>query len=147
MKADNALILILIGLFSLVANVIGYHHPISEAWPGMVIIIVLTLISMGIAKICPIKLPVVFFVTLIASLSTIPANPFGAKLAEIMSKVDVMCLATPLMAYVGFSMGKDILKFKKIGWRMIIVAFVTFTGTFVLASTIAEIVLSLKGII
>lgn len=56
-----------------------------------------------------------------------------------------MALATPILAYAGLSLGKDLESFKKLGWRIIIVSLFVYTGTFLFASFFAEIAFKLLG--
>ena len=56
-----------------------------------------------------------------------------------------MALATPILAYAGLSFGKDLNEFKKLGWRIVVVSLVVYTGTFLFATVIAEIGFRLTG--
>lgn len=56
-----------------------------------------------------------------------------------------MALATPILAYASLSFGKDLKEFKKLGWRIVVVSLFVYTGTFLLATLIAEIGFRLTG--
>ena len=62
-------------------------------------------------------------------------------------KVEMLPLATPVLAFAGVSMGKSWAEFKKIGWRGILVAALVMIGTFVGSAVVAQVILSMTGII
>ncbi|MBE3587547.1 MAG: hypothetical protein IMW93_03140 [Thermoanaerobacteraceae bacterium] len=137
---------LLVGLIALIGNSIGFKIPIVDSLIGMALLIVLTLIGQAIATFSPVKMPVVFWISVVALISTSSLNPYGQQLAGLMNKIDFLAIATPILAYAGLSLGKDIKHFKNIGWKMVIIAIAVYTGTFVCASIIAQIVLKIQGI-
>ena len=60
-----------------------------------------------------------------------------------------MYLANALivLAYGGLSLGKDIPAFKRLSWRIVPVALMVSSGTFICATIMAEIMLHLEGVI
>jgi len=62
------------------------------------------------------------------------------------SKISLLPLCTPILAYAGISTGKDMVEFKKQGIRIIIVTLLTFIGTYVSSAIIANIILKIQGI-
>ena len=56
-----------------------------------------------------------------------------------------MALCTPILAYAGIAIGKDLDDFKKQGVSIVIVSILTFIGTFVGSAVIAEVVLKVTG--
>jgi hypothetical protein len=144
---ETVLVLLLMGVIVVVGNTIGYHYPITEAIIGYLIIMAVTLLGMGFAKIMFIKLPMVFWISLVALLATSPISPYAVMITAYTSKVDFLALITPILAYAGLSVGKNLAMFKKISWRIVIVALTIYTGTFICATTIAQVMLRLEGII
>ncbi|MBE3580656.1 MAG: hypothetical protein IMW96_03310 [Thermoanaerobacteraceae bacterium] len=65
----------------------------------------------------------------------------------LFAKVSFMAPVTVVGALAGISMGKDLHSFKEQSWRMVIVAILVFTGTFVLSALVAQAVLSVTGAI
>ncbi|AIF52793.1 hypothetical protein [Pelosinus sp. UFO1] len=144
---ETVLVLLLMGVMIVVGNTIGYHYPITDAMIGYLMIMAVTLIGMGLAKIMPIKLPMVFWISLIALLATSPISPYAGLITAYTNKVDFLALITPILAYAGLSVGKDLVMFKKMSWRIVIVALTVYTGTFVCATAVAQLMLKLEGII
>ena len=58
-----------------------------------------------------------------------------------------MATTTPILAYAGLCVGKDLEAFKKLSWRIIPVALCVAAGTFLCATMRAEFVLHLEGVI
>lgn len=143
--AEQIIIFILVGIITLIANSIGYKMPIADALAGMGLLIVITLIGQLVAAICPVKIPMVFWISVIALLSTSSLNPAGQQLAALINKINFMAIATPILAYAGLSIGKDLKLFKNIGWQMVIVALAVYTGTFLCATVIAQIIFAIQG--
>ncbi|MEJ8547944.1 hypothetical protein [Brevibacillus borstelensis] len=139
------LIISLIGLIAVIGNWIGYGVSPLEALPGILIVIAITVIGWGIAGILPFKSPAVVWISLIALLVTSPIFPGNAFLADAAGKVNFMALATPILAYAGLSLGKDIDSFKRLSWRIVVISLVVYTGTFLFATLFAEIIFRIQG--
>jgi len=144
---ETALVLLIMGIMTIAGNTIGYHLPITEAIIGYLIMLAITLLGIVLAKIIPLKLPMVFWISLIALLSTAPFSPFAKIITEYTNQVNFLALTTPILAYAGLSIGKDLAIFKKMSWRIVVVALVVYTGTFVCATAIAEVMLRFEGVI
>ena len=156
--SNNLITLCFVGLITYVGNYISYlammkpnsppFDPIG-AFLGMVVIIALALVGWLLSKHVKIKLesPTVIWISVLALLISSPIFPGNQWVASVTKHVSFMAITTPVLAYAGLSLGKDITKFKELGWRIIIVSLLVFTGTFVLATLFAQIMLHLNGTI
>ncbi|GAA0729118.1 hypothetical protein GCM10008905_28730 [Clostridium malenominatum] len=142
---DNAFALILLGVLTLIGNMIGPKHNILEALPGIAILILISLGGILLAKVMPGKIPAVAYVVTLGCILTYPTMPGAAAISKYMTKVDFLALTTPILAYVGISLGKDLDAFKKSGWRIVVVSCVVFTGTYIGSAVIAQIILKFLG--
>ncbi|KOS69259.1 membrane protein [Lysinibacillus contaminans] len=142
---DKILTFAIIGIIALMGNWIGYDVSAIDALPGMMIIVAVTVLGFLFAKIVPIKLPVVIWISMLALVITTPIFPGNETVIKLTEKVNFMALATPILAYAGLSFGKDLQEFKKLGWRIVVISLVVYTGTFVLSSLVAEIGFRLTG--
>ena len=59
--------------------------------------------------------------------------------------VGFVALCTPILAYAGVSIGKDLDDFAKTGWRIVILAIVVFVGTYIASAIIAQCILKALG--
>lgn len=142
---EKAKVLSLIGLIAIIGNWIGFKVNPIEALPGMILIVLVTVIGLALTTYLPLKIPAVVWISLIALIATTPIFPGNGWIVEQTSKINFMAIATPILAYAGLSLGKDIEAFKKLGWRIVIVSLVVYTGTFLFASLFAEIVFTIQG--
>lgn len=138
-------ILSIIGLIAILGNWVGYKVSPIEALPGMIIIIAVTIVGWSLADFLPFKLPAVVWISLLALLVTSPIFPGNSFFAATTGKLNFMALATPILAYAGLSLGKDIENFKKLSWRIVVVSLCVYTGTFLFASLFAEIIFKMQG--
>jgi hypothetical protein len=69
---------------------------------------------------------------------THPAMPYSAEIAALTGKVNLLALATPILAFAGLSIAKDVPAFRRLGWRIVVVSFMANAGTFLGAALIAQ---------
>lgn len=144
---EQVVVFLVTGIIGIAANVIGYHHPFMDAAVGYAILLVITLLGILITHVMPIKLPMVFWISLLAIFVASPLSPVAPFVTKYVENVDFLALCTLILAYAGLSVGKDLEMFKKMSWRIIVVALVVYTGTFVFATIIAQSMLHVEGII
>jgi hypothetical protein len=68
-----------------------------------------------------------------------PASPVGDDLRGLLEGVDFIAIATPILALVGLSIGKDRAVIRQLSWRVGVVALMSFSSTFLAAAAIAEL--------
>ncbi|QDR81719.1 hypothetical protein [Sporomusa termitida] len=145
--AETVAIFAVTGIITVVGNTVGYQQPLAMAAAGYLFLLVITLLGMVLARYLPVKMPIVFWSSLLAVLSTSPISPWASIIIEYTSKLEFMALATPILAYAGLAVGKDLPLFKNMSWRIIVVALFVYTGTFVCATMIAQVMLKVEGLI
>lgn len=149
--------LVLVCLFTSIGNFISTTKagkPVTplQAVPGLLILLVITLIGFLIheiiGRILGKNLPAIAYVSLVAIIVTIPGLfPFAQYCIDSMGKIGLLPLCTPILAYAGISIGKDLDAFKKQGPAIVVIALFTFVGTYLGSAIIAEIVLRVTGVI
>lgn len=142
---NSFFVLLLMGALTLIGNFVGAKNNILEAFPGMLILIAIAFVGIVLSKKVPIKLPAVAYIVTLGCLVTFPGFPGSEYIVSSMSKVNFLALTTPILAYVGLSIGKDIESFKKSGWRIVVVSCVVFTGTYIGSAVIAQLILKSMG--
>lgn len=142
MKLKNSVfILILIGILSLIGNLISTKHGIIESLPGMIILIAISIGGIALSKIMPGKIPAVAYIVTLGCIVTFPSVPGSAIMTNYINKINFLALTTPILGYVGLSIGKDLDAFKKSGWRIVILSIFVFIGTYLGSAVIAQIIL------
>ena len=101
---------------------------------------------MGISNAIPWKgFPAVAYIVTLGCIVTVPGFPGAEFITKWVSKISFIGLCTPILAYAGLAIGKDLHILKKQGWRIVIVGLFVFVGTFLGSALIAEIVLRIMG--
>jgi len=110
---------------------------------GMAVLLGIVAGGVIIHKLIPWKgLPAVAYITTLGCVVTIPdLLPGAAPISNAVGKIGFVGLCTPILAYAGLALGKDIDLLKKQGWRIVLVGLMVFVGTFVGSAVIAEAVL------
>lgn len=155
--ATRVKVLILSGLFGSIANLIYTWRagkPVSplSATPALLmmfaLIVVSYLVQELVGKVVKFPVPTILYVSLITIICTVPGLlPFSNYMLAEFAKVGLLPLCTPILAYAGISVGKDMEEFKKQGVAIVVVALITFFGTYVGSAIIAELILRATGVI
>ncbi|MFG6117903.1 hypothetical protein [Thalassobacillus sp. B23F22_16] len=141
------LILSVFGLSAIIGNWVGYDVMPLAAVPGMIVLILISVLGLLLEKVVPWNIPAVGYIGLIGILISIPWFPGSEYVVQWTTEINILALATPILAYAGLSIGKNWADFTKLGWRSVVVAVFVFVGTFVGSAIIAEIILRVQGII
>ncbi|MBO8157773.1 MAG: hypothetical protein H0Z32_15200 [Bacillaceae bacterium] len=141
------LLLTIFGIVSLLGNWIGYDVMPAAAIPGIIILILICLAGLIIQKLIPGNIPSVAYIAIIGIIVSMPWMPGSDLVVQYTGDVNLLALATPILAYAGIAIGRSWTDFAKLGWKTIVVASFVLLGTFIGSAIIAEIVLRFQGII
>lgn len=134
-----------------------YFGSFVKSIPGMLILIGFTVAGVLCKRYIPIKLPAAAYVVTIGCLLSIPGvqgsesaisslmNTVSGTVMRHVSQINFMSLTTPVLAYAGLSLAKDLGALKATGWKIALVSIFVFIGTFVGSAAIADAVLKLTG--
>ncbi len=141
-------IMLVVALLTLIGQKIGYNIPVQNAIPGMIIIIIIGMVALYIKDTFPnIKFPAFAWASLLALILTIPSMPTSKFILGYVKYVSFLGTTTPILAFAGISIGMKIMRLKELSWKLVLVAFAAFVGTFFGSAIIAQIVLKIQGII
>ncbi|NLY53304.1 MAG: DUF340 domain-containing protein [Firmicutes bacterium] len=140
-------VFIITAVLSLVGNWLGFNINPIAALPGMIILLILVALGYWLSRVSPIKLPSIAYISALAIIASIPGVPGANLVAEYVGRVEFLSLTTPVLAYTGISIGKDLDAFRRQGPKIVVIALLTFLGTFVGSALIAQVVLKLTGAI
>ncbi|XQY92257.1 hypothetical protein ACNRWW_02085 [Metabacillus sp. HB246100] len=141
------LLLLIFGVVSLVGNWVGYDILPLQALPGMLVLLLVCLTGLIIQKIMPGNIPSVAYIAIIGIVISIPGVPGSDAVVAWTNEVNLLALATPILAYAGIAIGRSWSDFVQLGWRSLVVAVCVFVGTFLGSALIAEVILRFQGII
>lgn len=142
---ESLYVLVLVGLITLVGNMVGPKIGIIDAIPGMIILILIAMAGILAAKYLPGGIPAVAYVVTIGCIVTYPDFPGAAIMNKYIAKVNFLALCTPILAYAGVAIGRDLDALKRMGWRIVVVSCIVFIGTYIGSAIIAEAILKFTG--
>lgn len=145
---DILFILLVTGVFTLILNLAGGHiKTIGEPSIGVLILVAISALGALLSMLPGFKkLPMVFWVSLIAVVVSLPQFPGSDVLLSYTKQVNFLAITTPILAYGGLCLGKDLEAFRQLSWRIVPVALAVAAGSFLCATFLAEIMLHLEGI-
>ncbi len=141
------LLLVIVGVSGLVGNWVGYDIFPLTALPGMAVLICICLAGFILKEIIPLNFPSIAYISIIGVVVSMPWFPGADKVVEWTTRVQLLALTTPILAYAGIAIGRSWSDFVKLGWRTLIVASLVMIGTFLGSAVVAEMILRFQGII
>lgn len=146
--ANQAKLLVVIGIMILLTQRVGYGIGIVQAIPGIILVILISLFSLVVRGLLPnVKMPAFAWASLTALILSMPFMPTAEVFLRYTNEVNFLGTTAPILAFAGISVGDKISKLKSLSWKVLIVAIAVFIGTFYGSAIIAHIVLSIQGII
>lgn len=137
----TALVLAAVCVAAWFSNVVN-GAPLLDALPGMLILYVVVIIGLVLGRLCPVYLPSVAWVSMVSIVATLPFFPGNGWIIARLAEVDFLAVVTPVLAYAGLALtGREFAMFKQTGWKLVLVALLVFTGTFIGSAVVAHIML------
>ena len=134
-----------------------YMDSMIRSIPGMLILFGFTIAGVLCKRYIPLQLPAAAYIVTIGCILSIPGAPgstgpisqfmntLSGTIVKYVSEVNFMSLTTPVLAYAGLSLAKDMGALKESGWKLAVVAIFVFIGTFLGSALIADAVLRATG--
>lgn len=120
-----------------ISNAVGTGNWGPATVGGIGFLFVVTVVSYLLKRLLPI-IPTIFWASIIGLMLTASFSPIEQYILPLVDGVDFLAHATPILAYIGLALGKDMPQFRRLSWRVIVAAFVTYTATFLAAAAIAQ---------
>ena len=144
---DILFILVVTAAYSVIAHTVGSNGDLAAGSIGALVLVVITVIGFVFCLLrCFNMLPLVFWVAIVAVVVSMPQFPLGDCILAQTKNVGFLSITTPILAYVGLCLGKDLQAFKQLSWRIVPVALAVAAGSFICATALAELMLHLEGI-
>lgn len=138
---------IIAGLGIALANFVGFKVNFFISLPGIIILLAISFVSVVISKVIPLKLPVIAYCSILGLLLACPLSPVRDVVIASVNKINFTAPLTMVGAFAGISISDNLHKFVKQGWKMLLVAILVMTGTFLGSAIIAHVVLSATNVI
>ncbi|MDO4295890.1 MAG: hypothetical protein Q4D90_07010 [bacterium] len=137
-----AFLFIIAGLGIALANFVGFEVGFMESLPGILILLAISMVSVFISKLVPLKLPIVAYCSILGLLLSCPFCPAREFVIASANKINFTAPLTMVGAFAGISISGQLKEFAKQGWKMILIACLVMTGTFLGSAIISQIMLS-----
>lgn len=134
---------IIAGLGIAFANLVGFQVGFFESLPGILVLLVISILAVVCTKVIPLKLPVVAYCSILGLLAACPLSPIREFVIDAAGKINFTAPLTMVGAFAGMSISDQIKTFAKQGWKMIIIGVFVMTGTFLGSAVIAQVLLVL----
>ncbi|OTP90187.1 hypothetical protein B6D19_08465 [Gilliamella apicola] len=145
---ETIFVLILVAIIMAAGNSVGYKIDIISSLEALAVLVVISIVGFLLSKLPGLKkFPVILWVSIVAAVASSPIFPYHKELVAITDQVSLLAVCTPVLAYAGLAIGKDLALFKNISWRIIPVSLAVFSGTFIFAALIAQVTLHWEGVI
>ena len=129
---DVLFILLVTGFLVWIANIEAGSAAFSKSAIGIILMVVITAVGVLISMLPGFKrLPMVFWVSTCAVIVSLPAFSLSADILSYTKDVGFLPITTPILAYAGLSLGKDMEGFKHLSWRIVPVALAAPAGSII----------------
>ncbi|MEE2568131.1 DUF3100 domain-containing protein [Pseudarthrobacter sp. J64] len=108
---------------------------------GVVILGGLTALAFLLAKYVP-SVPSSVWVLALATLATAPFTPFSSTIIGFTHNLEALYVGLGSIALLGMNLGRDVDALKTLNWRIVIVAMLTFSASFIAAAALAQFVIN-----
>lgn len=112
------------------ANFIGYDVGFLDSLPGLVVLIVISMLAVLCVKTIPLKLPIVAYCAVIGLIMACPLSPIRSFVIDAAAKINFTAPFTMVGAYAGLAIGDQLKTFIKQGPKILVVGLLVMTGTF-----------------
>ena len=135
-------VLAVICIVLLLSNWVGQGVDPISALPAMLILFACCIVGVLLKEVIPVNVPAIAWISIVAILISLPQFPMSEYVLVETEKLGVLQLITPVLAYAGFAISQmEVSLFKKSGFKIAVVALLTFTGTFLGSAIIAQAML------
>lgn len=130
----------IVGVSALVMNVVGTKSFSGTDALGLLVLLLLTGLSFRLAKLVP-SVPSSVWVLAITTILTAPFLPTAALLTGITEHLDVILIGLPALTLIGLTVGRDVKALKSLSWKIVVVALLTYSASFIAAAALGQIAL------
>ncbi|WP_457973624.1 DUF3100 domain-containing protein [Arthrobacter sp. D1-17] len=126
------------GVAGILLNALGTGAARPLDVVGVLILLALTAVALVLAKLVP-AVPSSIWVLALATIASATFLPVGPFIASSTQHINVLFAGLPMIALIGMSLGRDVKALRSLSWKIVIVALMTFTSSFLAAAVIAQI--------
>lgn len=125
---------------ALVGNQVAGKVTLAETVPGMALLVLCVLAGLAATRAFRrLGVPSIVWVSLVGVVLSVPFLHFAAVVNPLVAKIGLLPLVTPVLAYAGLSLAKDLPILRALGWRIVLVSLLANAGAFLAGAMIAQV--------
>ncbi|MCD4498697.1 DUF3100 domain-containing protein [Chromobacterium vaccinii] len=137
--------LLMAGAIIVLSHLIGPKKELAAVLPGVAMVLGICFASCLLNRWLPLKIPTLIWLSILGVLASLPGLPGGEWRNQCFSQVDVLACATLVLAYAGLAVTRrEAGIFKRDGLRLLVIAILVFSGTFLGSALVSDILFLLK---
>ncbi|WP_427135064.1 DUF3100 domain-containing protein [Pseudarthrobacter sp. S9] len=132
----------IVGVSALLMNFVGTTNFAGSDVLGILVLLLLTGLSFRLSRLLP-SVPSSVWVLAITTILTAPILPTAGLIAGLTGKLDVILIGLPALTLIGLTVGRDIGALKSLSWKIVVVALLTYSASFIAAAALGQLVLGI----
>ena len=113
--------------------------------PALILLALVSFAGILLREMVKINVPAIVYTCLLAAILSLPCFPWYQAMIDIMGGLQFNAVLTPILAFTGISVGRDLAGFVKAGPKLLLVSILVFIGTYLGSAMISQIGLILTG--
>lgn len=113
--------------------------------PALILLALVSFAGILLKSVVRVNVPAIVYTCVLAAVLSLPCFPWYQALINIMGGLQFNSVLTPILAFTGISVGRDLAGFVKAGPKLLIVSICVFIGTYVGSALISQLGLMLTG--
>lgn len=113
--------------------------------PALILLFAVSFAGILLKDMVKVHVPAIVYTCLLAAVLSLPCFPWYQMIVNIMGDLQFNAVLTPILAFTGISVGRDLAGFIKAGPKLLLVSIMVFIGTYLGSALIAQIGLMLTG--
>lgn len=113
--------------------------------PALILLALVSVAGILLKEFVKINVPAIVYTCVLAAILSLPCFPWFQAVIDIMGGLQFNAVLTPILAFTGISVGRDLAGFIKAGPKLLLVSILVFMGTYLGSALISQIGLILTG--
>lgn len=113
--------------------------------PALILLALVSFAGIMLKELVRVNVPAIVYTCVLAAILSLPCFPWYQAVVDIMGGLQFNAVLTPILAFTGISVGRDLAGFIKAGPKLLLVSICVFIGTYLGSALISQLGLMLTG--
>lgn len=123
----------------------GYGMNPLACIPALILLALVSFAGILLKSLVRVNVPAIIYTCVLAAILSLPCFPWYHAVINIMGGLQFNAVLTPILAFTGISVGRDLAGFVKAGPKLLVVSICVFIGTYIGSALISQLGLMLTG--